>query len=72
MRLADYLAENSISPRVFAAQVGVSGEAIRLYLKGARRPRAETINAIRAVTGGAVTANDFFDGRDLSNAGSGA
>lgn len=60
MKLADYLKEHEISAREFAPKVGVSPEAIRLYLTGQRRPRADVIQAIAAETNGAVSANDFF------------
>lgn len=59
MTLSDYLAKNKVSPRDFAARVGVSPEAIRLYTKGARMPRPGVLRTIQNETGGAVTANDF-------------
>ena len=66
MQLSQYLADQRLSPREFAAKIGVSSEAVRLYLKGARRPRLEILHAIRKETAGAVTPNDFFamDGAD--------
>lgn len=59
MTLSDYLAEKKVSPRDFAARIGVSPEAIRLYTKGARMPRPGVLRAIQTETAGAVTANDF-------------
>jgi transcriptional regulator with XRE-family HTH domain len=60
MKLADYLTDKGIAPSEFAASVGVTPEAIRLYIKGDRRPRAATMQEIHHATGGMVTANDFF------------
>lgn len=60
MKLADYLTAKGLSPTEFAPKVGVSPEAIRLYLKGERHPRPKVMRAISAETEGAVSANDFF------------
>lgn len=60
MTLARYLQESGLSVREFASRIGVSPEAIRLYLKGQRRPRGAVIKAIASETKGAVSANDFY------------
>lgn len=67
MTLGDYLAHHGLTAREFAPKVGVSAEAIRLYLKGERRPRAAVLEAIADETGGAVTANDFFPRQPSAN-----
>lgn len=60
MKLADYLARKKLTRAEFAEIIGVTPEAVRLYLKGARRPRIATMQEIHAATKGRVTANDFF------------
>lgn len=60
MKLADFLAEAGLNHREFADRIGVSAEAVRLYLTGERTPRRKVVHAIAAQTGGRVTANDFF------------
>lgn len=60
MKLSAYLDEKRVKPSDFAAVVGVTTEAIRLYVKGERIPRAATMQAIVSATDGLVTANDFF------------
>lgn len=61
MKLADYLERESETVARFAARIGKSAEAVRLYKKGLRKPREKTMRAIMDATGGSVTANDFFD-----------
>lgn len=60
MQLADYFDKTGVKPSEFADRIGVTSEAIRLYLRGARTPRPATMQAIHRATGGLVTANDFF------------
>lgn len=60
MKLSEYLSEKGIPHREFAEQIGVSAEAVRLYLLGERTPRRAVIQAIVASTDGRVTPNDFF------------
>jgi DNA-binding transcriptional regulator YdaS (Cro superfamily) len=60
MKLNTYLDANGIDRAAFAKQIGVSAEAVRLWICGSRAPRRQHLDAIRAATNGAVTANDFF------------
>lgn len=60
MNLGDYLRENDLSPRAFAELVGVTDEAIRLYVANARLPRRDVMQKIAEATGGMVRPNDFF------------
>jgi predicted transcriptional regulator len=60
MKLADYLQHHSIHPADFAKSIGVSRETVRRYMVGDRRPELEKLHKIAEVTGGEVTANDFF------------
>jgi transcriptional regulator with XRE-family HTH domain len=59
--LRDYLTHASISRHQFAANIGVSAETVRRYLKGERIPTKELMQEIALATDGQVTANDFFD-----------
>jgi transcriptional regulator with XRE-family HTH domain len=61
MQLKTYLSENSVSLSEFARLVGASEGGIRKWLTGERVPRPEAVRKIQEVTGGAVTANDFFE-----------
>lgn len=60
MKLATYLEKHRISRTEFAERVGVSAEAIRLWMAGERQPRRKVMAAITEATGGEVTANDFY------------
>lgn len=60
MKLKDYLEVNHIPPRAFAADIEVSPEAVRLYVRGLRRPRHEVLERIHIATGGMVRAEDFY------------
>jgi transcriptional regulator with XRE-family HTH domain len=60
MRLAKYLTEKSLTSVDFAKKIGVSGESIRRYLRGDRRPSPEVMKRIARRTNGEVTANDFY------------
>lgn len=61
MKLAAYLREKGISTTDFAVEIGVSGEAVRLYALGRRMPRREQMAAIVKATGGKVMPNDFAE-----------
>ena len=63
MLLSTYLERKKISPGDFAQRVGVSAEAVRLYLNGKRIPRTRTMEKISEVTDGKVQPNDFFSVR---------
>lgn len=60
MTLNEYMAQNSTSMRDVAAAIGVTYEAIRRYANGERIPKPDILNKITKLTGGAVTANDFY------------
>jgi len=61
MKLKQYLELSGITVTDFAQKVGVSSEAIRLYLLGKRRPRIDTVSEISRVTNGAVSGADFYE-----------
>lgn len=61
MKLETYLTENNIRPSVFAAEIGVAPSTITRLIKGERSPRLDLIMLIKEKTGGAVTAEDFFE-----------
>lgn len=69
MKLGEYLTERKISAADFAVllkQAGgkkfaITGEAVRLWTKGDRRPRPRAMTAITEVTGGLVQPNDFYE-----------
>lgn len=60
MKLAAYLEKHGVSRVDFAARVGVTAEAIRLYMAGERQPRRKVMEAITRESSGEVTANDFY------------
>ena len=61
MRLSAYLSDKGESTAEFAARLGVTGEAVRLWLNGERIPRQEMMVRISQATDNAVTPNDFFE-----------
>ncbi len=63
MKLAEYLTRQNLLPQAFAERIGVSGEAVRLWINGSRTPRPAQMQAILAATNGAVTPNDFLPER---------
>lgn len=60
MKLSEYLAANRLDPKDFAPQVGVTTEAVRLWVDGKRRPREKQMTKIAEVTKGLVQPNDFY------------
>jgi transcriptional regulator with XRE-family HTH domain len=65
MRLHAYLTRNDIRVDDFAAAIGVSSlSTIYRYIRGERIPCSRTMERIRDLTGGAVTADDFFRSRE--------
>jgi hypothetical protein len=60
MKLADFLSEKNITGPDFGRQIGVSGESVRRYCDGERIPKRSVMVLIFEVTGGLVSANDFF------------
>lgn len=61
MKLDRYLFETKTKPAEFARTLGVSREAVRLYIKGDRLPRRDIMERIVRETDGEVTANDFYE-----------
>ena len=61
MQLSQFLTENEITAAEFAENIGLTSEAVRLYLRGDRFPRRWALERIGKATKGAVTANDFME-----------
>lgn len=61
MQLKTYLTQRSQTPQAFAAEIGVTVQALYRYLSGERFPTPENLRRIREATDGAVTADDFVD-----------
>jgi hypothetical protein len=60
MKLADHLKRVGKSPEAFAPEINTTGQSVRRWLAGQSVPRPETMRRIFDVTGGAVTADDFY------------
>ena len=60
MKLAEYLALRSIRRNEFAASIGVTAGRITQLCDGSGWPSRDVAERISAVTGGAVTADDFL------------
>lgn len=60
MKLADYLAQEGLSPSRLAERLGVPPSTITRILKGDRIPRLDTIAKITEATEGRVGAADFM------------
>ncbi len=59
MKLRSYLEKNGISERAFADRIGCSQASVNRYC-GERIPEPDTMRKIIEITGGEVTANDFY------------
>lgn len=60
MTLQEYLDAKDLTPIQFAAQVGVTDESIRRYVRGVRLPSPEMMRRIARKTRGEVMPNDFL------------
>ena len=60
MKLDDYLKRHKKTQAEFAEQVGVTAEAVRLWITGGRSPSSTTMRSIIDATDGKVQPNDFF------------
>lgn len=61
MELKTYLLQQGMTLSAFAEEIGVRTPSVSRYATGARIPRPAIMARIVAATGGAVTAQDFFD-----------
>lgn len=59
-RLQKYLDKKKISGAQFAGLIGCSRMSVCRYLSGKSIPNNEIMQKIFSVTGGFVTANDFY------------
>lgn len=60
MKLETYLSANKISDAKFAEMIGVDRSSVSRMRSKGQIPSKDAILAIARVTGGEVTANDFF------------
>lgn len=60
MKLDLYLSSTKTTKKALAAALGVTEEAVRLWVTGQRKPRQEQLDALVEHTDGKVTANDFW------------
>ena len=61
MKLNDWLTKSKQTRRQFAASLGVTPEAVRLWIAGERFPTRSNLASIAALTKGKVKANDFVE-----------
>ena len=61
MTLTEYLTEQNMTCAAFAEKIGVTTTAAWRYAHGERIPRPAIMRRIAEATGGAVTAQDFYD-----------
>ena len=59
-KLHEYLKANNITVSAFAASVNTDQRVVYHWLNGEKIPRQEYMQRIYELTGGAVTANDFY------------
>jgi DNA-binding transcriptional regulator YdaS (Cro superfamily) len=60
MDLGTYITENGADIAELAKKLGVTKEAVRLWVAGSRTPRPDAMRRIVDATGGQVTPNDFL------------
>lgn len=61
MKLSDYIRERGLTLTAFGQQIGVTHATVHRYIHRNRVPEPEVMQKIIHATGGAVSANDFFD-----------
>ena len=61
MKLKRYLEREGISTADFASRLGVTYEAVRLYVRGERIPSRKNAAKIRELTKGSVRERDFIE-----------
>lgn len=61
MTLDQWMTDASLSAESVGKKMNLSGQAIRRYRSGERMPDAQTIEAIKALSGGLVDVRDFHD-----------
>ena len=61
MRLSDYLSEQGHGDAEFAVAIGVDRSSVNRMRNGKLVPSPAVMQRIIELTGGRVTANDFFD-----------
>lgn len=61
MKLKAWLERENLTHGEFAERIDRTAESVRRYASGERIPDRDTMPRIVRETGGAVTANDFFD-----------
>lgn len=71
MQLSEYLRQHEISRGRFAELIGVKEVTVGRYITGARFPDRDSLIAIKRVTGGAVTADDFLPAEPSPSNGEG-
>ncbi len=59
MQLSEFLLNNKMSRQQFADKIGCNAQTVWMWLKGRAKPLSY-MDAIIDVTGGQVTANDFY------------
>lgn len=60
MQLSDWLSQNNIKRKDFAARIGVSPQTITGWCKGTFWIKHDQAKAVLKATGGAVTPTDFL------------
>ena len=60
MQLSDYMQQTGNTVAKFAAEIGVSQEAVRMWIRGDRKPRFEQLEKIAVATDNRVLPNDFL------------
>jgi transcriptional regulator with XRE-family HTH domain len=61
MKLAHYMNRHRLTDAAIAERSGVPLGSVGYYRRGERIPRPRHMLAIYSATGGAVTADDFYD-----------
>ncbi len=62
MHLRQYLKSNNEGIAAFAGRLGVTSEAVRLWLASERMPRPKWVKRIAKATKGAVKPADWYGG----------
>lgn len=69
MKLSEYLQKNGILQAEFARKIGVTQGIVSYYVSGRTMPTRKNMQKIIEVTGGEVTADDFYVFEEKSGGG---
>lgn len=59
--LEKWIIQKGLTDKEFSEMIGIKLNSLRRYFRRDRRPSFKILEKINKITGGAITANDFYD-----------